>query len=313
MRRFPLLAAAFLLAAAPAARGQQQPAFQPPADGYSTFDTGLLRGKMQLDGKSQGIASLVYAPTGMELARAPGLLSYYRVLAAGARYGHAAREWPVAAAVRPDGALELHFAPGKDHPLELTGIFRWASPDSLDLETIVKPQVAMPRMEMFLSSYLAAGFEGLAYVQPSRLEGGKPARFLPADWCPLFDGNFLVFPRDRQAMAHDLRRPLGNTAQSGDLVFFPLPGRAPAAAPARRRRLDGGPDVVSAGLLCGDAPLQQAAARPGVRPLFALSLPVWPRPCPRRNRPHRCRLLIAKDLSDAQLLDRYARYLREQP
>ena len=84
MRPFLLFAAAFLLTAAPAARGQRQLAFQPPTDGYSTFDTGLLRGKMQLDGKSQGIASLVYAPTGMELAKAPGLLSYYRVLVSGA-------------------------------------------------------------------------------------------------------------------------------------------------------------------------------------------------------------------------------------
>ncbi len=308
MRPFLLLAAAFLLAAAPAARGQRQLAFQPPADGYSTFDTGLLRGKMQLDGKSQGIASLVYAPTGMELARAPGLLSYYRVLAAGARYGHAAREWPVAAAVRPDGTLELHFAAGKDHPLELTGIFRWASPDSLDLETIVKPQVAMPRMEMFLSSYLAAGCEGLAYVQPSRLEGGKPARFLPADWCPLFDGNFLVFPRDRQAMAliYDGRweiPPNPVTWCFSRYLAAPLVLRRHAAAGLTVALMSSPQDCFAAMLPYNKQPPDPVSSH------YSLYLSLFGRDlAPGETARARCRLLVCKNLRDAQLRDRYARY-----
>ena len=46
-------------------------AFQPAEKGYYSFDTGVLRGKMRLDGTYQGIASMVYVPTGMDRAIAP--------------------------------------------------------------------------------------------------------------------------------------------------------------------------------------------------------------------------------------------------
>ena len=74
---------------APAAE-QGTLAFRPAEDGYVTFDTGLLRGKVRLDGKRQGVSSLVYSPTGTELLESVGLMSYYRVFSAGKRYGDAA-------------------------------------------------------------------------------------------------------------------------------------------------------------------------------------------------------------------------------
>ena len=114
-----------------------------PADeeGYVAFDTGLLRGKVRLDGRHQGISSIVHAPTEMELAKSVGLLSYYRVFSAGKRYGHSARDWPLKTRLSDDGALEIVFPPHEEHPLEMTGTFRWHAPDTLDLETTVTPQV----------------------------------------------------------------------------------------------------------------------------------------------------------------------------
>ena len=67
------LIAAIVLAVSSAPAGAQPPslAFQPGEKGYYNFDTGLLRGTMRLDGKSQGICPLVYVPTGQEIAKCP--------------------------------------------------------------------------------------------------------------------------------------------------------------------------------------------------------------------------------------------------
>lgn len=180
-------------------------AFQAVEKGYSAFDTGVLRGKMKLDGTYQGIASLVYVPTGMELLKPPGVLSYYRVLTTGFRYGThghsgAVRDWPLVARVVDGGALEVRFPPAADHPMELTGTFRWRSADTLDLETTIKTPAALPRLEIFLSSYFVEGFDALVYVRRNRYGSGKPAALLRADWNELLDGNYLMFPRDEDAL-----------------------------------------------------------------------------------------------------------------
>ncbi len=172
-------------------------AFRPAEKGYYSFDTGVFRGRMKLDGRWQGISSLVHLPTGLELAKAPGLLSFYRVLVTNGRYGQAARDWPTVEKVRGDGALEVAFPPGKDHPLQITGVFQWKTPGTLDLETIVTPQRDMPRMELFLSSYCAKGFDASVYLGSGTPKGG--AALVRTDVNPLVDGTYLMFARDRAA------------------------------------------------------------------------------------------------------------------
>ena len=174
-------------------------AFQPAEEGYYQFDTGLLRGKLRADGKSQGICSLVHVPSGIEIAKTPGLLSYYRVFSTNKRFGQAARDWPVQAKLLPDGALELSFPTAEEHPLRLRGVFRWAAADTLDLETSVTSEVAMPRFEVFLSNYVGKGFDGLVYLKPNRVNKKDLPGLVQADWTPLVDGNYLMFPRDLAA------------------------------------------------------------------------------------------------------------------
>ena len=176
-----------------------------PADkeGYFQFDTGALRGGIRLDGKWQGIEELVHVASGVEVAQGgklPGLFSYYRVFSTDTRYGHAARDWPTVNKILPDGALQVHWPPAEDHPLEMTAIYRWSRPEVLDVETIVKPQRAMPRFEAFVSFYFTEKFRSLVYVKPNRFGGGKKPGFLAADWNPLIDGAYLMYPRDREAV-----------------------------------------------------------------------------------------------------------------
>ncbi len=175
--------------------------FRPAAKGYFAFDTGLLRGQMRLDGTAQGLASVQDVATGMELVKRPGLLSYYRVFSTATRYGKAARDWPVEGRVVDGGALEIRFPAAPDRPLEMTGRFCWRTADTLDLVTTVKARADLPGMEVFLSSYFVSGFEPLVYLKPGRYARGRPASLLRPEWSPLVDGDYLMFPRDRESLA----------------------------------------------------------------------------------------------------------------
>ena len=183
--------------------GSADLSFKPDAEvGFFKFDTGSLRGRIRVNGKSQGIVELVHAESGTPVAHGgdlPGIFSYYRILATDTRYGHAARDWPTVNRVLTDGALEVAWAPAEDHPLEIKAVYRWSHPDTLDLETTVKPQQEMPRFEVFLSSYFMPGFRARVYVSSNRFTAGEPA-FLAADHNAMIDGSYLMFPRDREAV-----------------------------------------------------------------------------------------------------------------
>jgi len=177
-------------------------AFQPAEKGYYRFDTGSIRGKLRLDGRSQGISSLVHAQSELEVAHGgdyPGLLSHYRVFSTDTRYGDAARDWPTEPKLRGDGTVEVRWPPAAEHPLEITAVYRLAADDAIDLATTVKPQRAMPGFEVFLASYFAADFRALVYVRPNAFTPGEP-ELLAADVSPLVDGSYLIFPRDRESL-----------------------------------------------------------------------------------------------------------------
>lgn len=179
-------------------------AFRPAEQaGAYQFDTGALEGRLHFSGASQGIDRLVEVRSGVDVAHGgghPGLFSPYRLFSTARRYGHGARDWPSQTALRSDGALEVVWPAGDDHPLVLAARFRWSAPDTLDAEWSATPQVAMPAFEFFLSSYFADGFDASVYVRPNYFQGGEAA-LLPADVNPLVDGTYLIFPRDRQAAA----------------------------------------------------------------------------------------------------------------
>ncbi|MBN2474260.1 MAG: hypothetical protein JXB62_06615 [Pirellulales bacterium] len=175
--------------------------FRPAGDGYYRFDTGVVRGALRLDGRSQGISSLVDVTTGEEIAYGsdhPGIFSPYRVFSTDTRYGHAARDWPTIVRRLPDGAIEARFPPADDHPLQMVIVYRWKTSDTLDVEAMVAPERAMPRFELFMSSYFAKQMRALVYVKPNFHGTGRP-ELLPADVNPLVDGTYLMFPRDRAA------------------------------------------------------------------------------------------------------------------
>jgi hypothetical protein len=285
-------------------------AFQKPEGGYAGFDTGQLRGKVRLDGKQQGVISVVYAPTGLRVDHSVGLFSYYRVFSSGARYGQAARDWPLEAKLLDDGALRVVFPPAKEHPLEMTGTFRWRAADTLDLETTVTPQVDMPRFEVFLSSYLIEGFDAWAYTKPNTRSRDKAVTFVKADWNELIDGNYIVFPRDPKALStiYDGRWEIPPSPVTWAFVRY-------LAAPVVVRRQEGGlsgvfmsppEDCFAISVSYNRKPADGVAGHGSVyMSLFGRDVAAG------QTAKARCRVIIAPGLSDQAVVERYQAYLKE--
>ena len=204
-------------------------AFKPGEKATFTFDTGALKGTLRADGKSQGIIPLADAKSGANLAHSVGILSYYRLFSTGKRYADG-RNRPTTNELLPDGAVKLHWPADEGNPFEMDGVFRLASPTTIDLETAVKPTVDLPRFEVFLSSYFGASFRSFVYVKPARYGGGKPG-FLAADVNPLVIGTYLAFPRDLAAgqIVLDGRWELGHNPVQWSITRY-------LAAPLAMRR-----------------------------------------------------------------------------
>ena len=122
------------------------------------FDTGVLQGTVRSKGKSAGLSSVVYLPTGLRLDSSLGLFSHYRVFTTNHRFGTAAWDWPSEASVESDGSLLVLWPSTADRPFELAAKYSWASPGSLDLETSVRALGALDKFEVFLASYFTDSF-----------------------------------------------------------------------------------------------------------------------------------------------------------
>ena len=159
-----------------------------------TFDTGVLSGKLRAGGKSTGLSSVVHLPTGITLDSSMGLFGHYRVFTANRRYGTAAWDWPSAARLRQDGSVEVHWPSTEDRPFELRAVYRWAAPDTLDLETSVQAKADLAKFESFLASYFAECFTNVCvYARSNNHQWLEPAGRSYGVW--------QAFPRDDQAVA----------------------------------------------------------------------------------------------------------------
>jgi hypothetical protein len=188
-----LLCPVLMCAATGAAADPPNLAFKPAGEGLYEFNTGAFSGRLKADGKYQGVYPVIDAATGADLTPPPGVFSPYRVFTTNRRFGNGARDWPTVTRLLDNGGVELRWPAAEEHPLELTAVYRWTAPDTLDFEIAVKPQQAMPGFELFMSSYFAKGFRASVYLQG---DAGKPAGFAPVDRTPDSRGGYVMFPKD---------------------------------------------------------------------------------------------------------------------
>ena len=215
--------------AAPAWAADPGLAFKPAEAGWFSFDTGVVRGKLRADGKSQGIPTFVDVKTGVELAYGgsnPGILSYYRLFSSHKRWGDMKkgdtfRGWEQIAKCQADGSVEIRWPPADDHPIDATATYRWSSPDTIDLETVVTPRIDLPEFEIFLSNYFNKSFANLVYVRAPRFQAGEPY-FLSPVCNPLVAGTYLAYPRDLNAarMIYDGRWEQGHSPVQWSITRF---------------------------------------------------------------------------------------------
>jgi hypothetical protein len=311
-KRFAILIACVALIAGGAAGSDL--AFKPAAEpGFFSFDTGALRGRVRLNGQSQGIVELVHSETGVRVAAGdglPGVLSYYRVFSTDARYGHAARDWPTVNRLLPDGALEVVWASAEEHPLEMTAVYRWSRADTLDLETRVRPQRDLPRFEVFLSSYFTAGFQASVYVRPNRFASGQPA-LLPVEVNPMIEGTYLMFPRDREAVLRifDRRWEFPPDPVQWSVTRWlagPLAVRRDAASQVTALLMAPPEDCFAVATPYNKTPPD------GVAGHYSLYLSLFGQDLAAGQTARaRSRLVVGRGLSDAQAVERYQQYIAE--
>jgi hypothetical protein len=161
------------------------------------FDTGVLKGALGGGGKSLGLRPVTHVASGVQMAGAFGILSAYRLLTSDARFGTAAWDWASTVELLADGAARVRWSPDEVHPLEMTGVYRWAADDTLDLEWTVEPQRDLRRFELFLASYFNGFPASLACVRQPASAGGS-WRFMEAVKA---HGDWQTFPRDDTAAA----------------------------------------------------------------------------------------------------------------
>ena len=119
--------------------------------GEYTFDTGVLRGTLRQEGRPRGLSSVMHVPTGTRLDRSLGICSHYRVFTTNHRYGTAAWDWPGTSKRLADGAVQTTWPEAADRPFEMTAVYRWKDPQTLDVETTVTARKDLLKFESFLA------------------------------------------------------------------------------------------------------------------------------------------------------------------
>jgi hypothetical protein len=166
-----------------------------PAGAEFRFDTGVLQGTLRQGGKSLGFRPVLEGAPGTPVAGAFGLLSPYRMLTSDARFGSAAWDWASQAQLLPNGGVEMKWAADKDHPLDMTLVYRISGRTVLDVAATIKPRQDLRRFELFLASYFQGFPATFAYVRECAAAGGKPG-FLEATKAA---GDWQMFLRDDEA------------------------------------------------------------------------------------------------------------------
>ncbi len=296
-----------MLAPAPALADPPNLAFKPAGQGLYDFDTGVFQGRLKVDGKYQGLYPLIDADSKMELVHPPGIFSFYRVFEHNKRYGECARDWPTLPKLLADGAVEVRWLAATDHPLEITGVYRWKAPDTLDLEITVRSQRDMPRFELFMSSYFTKTFRASVFMKGE--DQGQP-RFVPVDRKPQSTGAFVMFPRDDEAvgMIEDGRWKLGSNP-----VDWAIERWLAAPMIVRRDATHG----LAAVMMCPPEDCFAIAspwnpATPEAGGYRSVYLSLFGRDLRAdQTAQARCRLVIGHNITDEQAIQRYDGYIRE--
>ncbi len=255
------------------------------------FDTGALRGGLRSQGRSMGLGPV--AAGGVGVAAPLGLFSHYRLLDADNRYLPDARDWPSTAVQLTNGAVEVRWTADAQHPFDMRAVYAWAASNILDLSTTVVAHRELRRFEVFVASY----FQGFPAAYGYGAGGFVEARQELGDW--------LAFTRDDAA---DALLADGRWLRPPHPVTFKPIARYAGALALRRDAASG-----LVGLVLAPPAECFAVLMPyGAEAHRSLYLSLFGRDFKDgESATARARLVIGRDLSDAQAIELYRTYLKE--
>jgi len=175
---------------------ESRPAFV-KRDKELPFDTGVLRGTLRSGGRSLGLTPMVVKSSNTPVAGKYGLVSHYRLLDSGHRFGTAGWDWASTAHVLKDGGVRAEWSADQVHPFRMQVDYRWVSPCAMDVTTAVTPRRRLHNFEVFLASYFAGFDRAQVYVQHPTEQSAGPG-FMEAIQS---GGVWQMYPRDKQAVA----------------------------------------------------------------------------------------------------------------
>jgi hypothetical protein len=179
------------LAAAPA---DPKLAFKADEKGNLAFDTGVVKGSVQKDGKAGTLKPVAFVRPTLTIDTNFGLLVPYRFLTPQKRFGFGSWEWPRTGKVLDNGAAELSWAASDDRPFAFSITYRWSAVDILDATIVFTPNVDLDKFELFLGSYFRSFTKAKAYVKDAG--GGKPG-FVDS---PKDKGGMQLFPKSEDVL-----------------------------------------------------------------------------------------------------------------
>src|SRR5258708_5845073 len=118
-----------------------------------TFDTGVVKGSVQKDGRGEALKPISFIEPNVAIDNNHGLFIPYRFLTPQRRYGFGSWEWPRTGTVLDNGGAELRWVGTPDRPFNFSTIYRWKTADALDLTVNFTPQTNLDEFELFLGSY----------------------------------------------------------------------------------------------------------------------------------------------------------------
>ena len=264
-----------------------------------SFDTGVLRGTLRQGGRSRGLSAMTHIPSKTRLDGGAGVFGHYRVFTTNKRYGPAAWGWASTSKLTSDGVVEVHWPKAKDRPFEMTAVYRWSGPDTLDLTTTVKAAADLSKFESFIASYFTKSLPASSiYVEGSPKSGGK-ASFQTTEKSA---GHWQMFPRNKDVVS---------VIKDGRWKQLPHPVdwaiRDNLAAPLGIRRGKGGAPTA---ILMAPAEDCYALSTPyageGHRSLY---LSLFGRDVKAgKTATARCRLVIIKSPTEPQIVELYKKY-----
>lgn len=269
------------------------------------FDTGMLKGTLRPEGRQQGkslgLQPLIEVGAGTSVANPHGIFSLYRLLSADARYGTAGWDWASEPKLLADGAAEVRWSADKDHPFDMTAVYRWSAANTLDLQVTVKPQQDLKCFELFLASYFNGFPATFAYVRENPDADGKPGFVEVKKGAVVWH----TFPRDEKTAAIFADGRWKRPPNPVDWKIMPQ-----LAAPIALRR-----DAKTGLAVVLMAPVEDcfAISMPfGEEPHRSVYMSLFGRDIKAgESATARARLVIGKDISDEKAAELYKAYVRK--